>query len=154
MTDIRRVDAASTRPLRQAVLRPHQRAEDLVYPGDEAADSWHGAAVEADERTVGVASVYREARPGSAGTDEWRLRGMAVVADRRDQGIGAALLAVALEHALRRGGRLVWCNARIRAVPFYRRHGFEVVGEPFEPPDIGIHYEMILDLRRLRPFVA
>jgi GNAT superfamily N-acetyltransferase len=147
VSEIHRVDAAFTRPLRQAVLRPHQRADELAFPGDDAADSWHGAAVEASGRNVGVASISREARPGSSGAGQWRIRGMAVVDDRRGQGIGAALLDAAIEHARRQGGSLVWCNARLRAVPFYRRHGFEVVGEPFEPPDIGVHYQMILELR-------
>src|SRR4051812_30354794 len=32
---IERLDAAGVRPLRHVVLGPHQRAEELVYPGDD-----------------------------------------------------------------------------------------------------------------------
>src|SRR4051812_41835612 len=38
---IERLDAAGVRPLRQVVLRPHQRAEELVYPGDDDPRTLH-----------------------------------------------------------------------------------------------------------------
>ena len=37
----------------------------------------------------------------------------------------------------------LWCNARIRAVPFYTRHRFNEIGEPFDFPGVGEHLKMI-----------
>ena len=41
--EVKRVKAAEVRPLRQAVLRPHQRPEELVYPDDDGPDTLHTA---------------------------------------------------------------------------------------------------------------
>jgi predicted GNAT family N-acyltransferase len=40
----------------------------------------------------------------------------------------------------------VWCNARTRARTLYERVGFVVASEEFEPPDIGPHYRMELEV--------
>ncbi|MDQ4090113.1 MAG: GNAT family N-acetyltransferase, partial [Actinomycetota bacterium] len=55
---------------------------------------------------------------------------------------GAALLAGCVEHVAGAGGSELWCNARMAAVGFYRRAGFEVVSEEFDVPGIGAHVVM------------
>jgi predicted GNAT family N-acyltransferase len=68
---------------------------------------------------------------------------MATVAGRRGHGVGAAVVTRALTEIAHRGGRLVWCEARIGAVDFYRRHGFLVDGPEFEHAETGIpHFPM------------
>jgi predicted GNAT family N-acyltransferase len=93
------------------------------------------------DRLVGIASLYREDRPGGP-AGGWRLRGMATEPDARGAGFGAALLAGSVEHAAAAGGSEVWCNARMPAVDFYRRAGFAVVSEEFEIDGIGPHVVM------------
>ena len=61
-TDIREISAVEARPIRQRVLRPHQRAEELVYPGDDDASTFHLGAFVNDE-LVGILSMYRHAQP-------------------------------------------------------------------------------------------
>ena len=67
---------------------------------------------------------------------------MATDAAVRGAGFGAALLAACIEHAAASGGGELWCNARLVAVEFYRRAGFEVVSEEFDIPGIGPHRVM------------
>lgn len=140
--EVRRVRAAATRPMRQQVLRPHQRAEELVYSGDEDAHAGHFAAF-VEGALAGVASICPEGR-SNVGVSEgvWRIRGMAVRPDCRGRGLGAALLEACLDHARTHGGSVAWCNARIGARRFYERHGFAVDGDAFEIPDIGVHFVM------------
>ena len=138
---IRQISAVETRPLRQAILRPHQRAEELVYQGDDAPDSAHlGAFV--DTKLVGIASVYHEAPKGESNEGAWRLRGMAVVRGLHRKGIGSLLLRICIDYACEHGGTMMWFNARSTAVPFYRAHGFQIHGEEFEISGIGPHYFM------------
>jgi GNAT superfamily N-acetyltransferase len=136
-----RISAAETRPLRQAILRPHQPVEELVYPGDDSPEAAHFGAF-LDGKLIGIASVYHEAPHG--GTDEkaWRLRGMAVVPQWHRKGIGSRLLGECIEHAKRHGATTMWFNARTTAVPFYQAHGFQIQGEQFVLPAIGPHYLM------------
>ena len=67
---------------------------------------------------------------------------MATRHDLRGRGIGAAVLGRAVAHVAGHGGGLLWCNARLPAVPLYRRAGFFEVGEPWDDPEIGPHVVM------------
>jgi GNAT superfamily N-acetyltransferase len=140
------VDAEAVRPLRAEVLRPGQSREQLIFPGDDAPGTLH-AAVAAEGRIVGVASVMREPYPHDPLAGDWRIRGMATSAEMRGGGIGAALLARCEEHVRGHAGTRLWCNARVRARALYERAGFAVDGEMFEIPLIGPHYLMRKPLR-------
>ncbi len=67
---------------------------------------------------------------------------MATEPDVRGAGFGAALVAACIEHVATSGGGELWCNARVGAVGFYRRVGFEVVSGEFDIPGIGAHVVM------------
>ncbi|MCH8318681.1 MAG: GNAT family N-acetyltransferase [Bacteroidetes bacterium] len=60
---IRSISAADTRPLRQQLLRPDQHTDELVYEGDDANDTLHAGAF-LKGQLVGIASVFRQPRPG------------------------------------------------------------------------------------------
>lgn len=144
--EIRPADPADVREIRHLVLRPHQRPDELVYPGDDAPDALHLGAFE-DGRLVGIATIARDPPPGTSDGAAWRVRGMATMPKVRGRGIGGELLDACVEHARVRGGTLVWCNGRVPARSFYERHGFEVVRGPFEIPDTGPHVELHRPLR-------
>jgi GNAT superfamily N-acetyltransferase len=140
---VERVAARATFPLRQRVLRPHQTVDDLAQSGDDDPDSGHFAAIDAAGEIVGTASVYREPPPWSPGaTEAWRLRGMATAEGQRSQGIGGDVLAAVIAHVRSAGGGVLWCNARVPAVTFYRRAGFVTRGQPWDEPAIGPHVAM------------
>ena len=56
---------------------------------------------------------------------------MAVVAHRRECGVGSALLQALLSIARQEGLTSVHLNAQTEAVGFYARHGFQAYGEVF-----------------------
>jgi GNAT superfamily N-acetyltransferase len=144
------VAAEAVRPLRRAVLRPHQTLAELAYPGDEDPAALHLAAVSRDGPIVGVATIAPEAHPRDPRPHDWRIRGMATAPAERTRGIGSALLARCLEHARERGAERVWCNARTGAVRFYAAAGFEAEGAEFEIAAIGPHRVMSVRLRDRR----
>jgi len=145
---LERVSGAATVGLRQRVLRPHQRPAEVVFPGDGDPETAHVAALADHGEIVAVGTVGRQPSPLATGDapaparSDWRIRGMATAEAFRRRGIGRAVLGALLAHVAERGGGLVWCNARIPAVGFYRRAGFETRGEPWEEPDIGPHILM------------
>jgi predicted GNAT family N-acyltransferase len=135
---IRRVTAEDIRPLRHKVLRPGQAFLETRYPGDDA--GVHFGAFDGD-RLAGIASLYSEDRvEGPAGG--WRLRGMATDPDVRGAGFGTSLLTACVDEVAAAGGTELWCNARMVAVGFYRKGGFEVVSDEFDVPGIGPHVVM------------
>ncbi|WP_052710904.1 GNAT family N-acetyltransferase [Pseudofrankia sp. DC12] len=138
---VERASVEATLALRRRVLRPHLAASELVrFPHDDEPHTAHLVARLADGTVIGTASVLREESPW--GDPGWRLRGMATEAEVRGRGIGSRLLSGAIEHVRGQGGGLLWCNARVRAVPFYQRAGLRTRGEPWEEPLIGSHIVM------------
>jgi len=135
---VRTIASVDTHPLRRAVLRPGQPPEAAVYPGDDDPRTRHFGAF-AGDRLVGIASLYAESRSGEPARG-WRLRGMATDPSARGQGAGRALLVACVEHVAAEGGGELWANARIGALDFYTRAGFEVISERFEIAGIGGHF--------------
>jgi ribosomal protein S18 acetylase RimI-like enzyme len=134
MVVAREITLAETRPLRHAVLRPDDEVEELVAheaPGAFAVGAFDGPSL------VSVGFVAPDGEPGG-----WRVRGMATAPEARGRGAGTLVLAKLVEHAVARGARRVWCNARAPARTLYERAGFRVVSAEFELPRIGPHVVM------------
>jgi len=127
-----------TRPLRQAVLRPHMSVEEMTEsePPDAAA---FGAFQDGDLVAVGLVGPEGEA-------GQWRVRGMASAPAQRRRGAGAAVLDALLEHARAQGATQAWASVRTPARSLYERAGFTVDSDEFELPHIGPHVIMRLDL--------
>lgn len=131
---MRKVSLADTRPLRKAVLRPHQSVAAMAADelcGAHAVGAFDGAEL------IAVGLVAPDGEPGG-----WRVRGMATAERARGRGAGTAVLDALVRHALSHGARRVWCNARLPARTLYARAGFRVVSDEFELADIGPHVVM------------
>ncbi|HVF15131.1 MAG TPA: GNAT family N-acetyltransferase [Acidimicrobiales bacterium] len=135
---VRPITAEETRPLRHAVLRPGQSFEQTVYSRDDHPETVHLGAFDGD-RLVAIASLYREARPNRPRRAAWRLRGMATDAEHQGRGLATVVLEVSVAHVAAEGGGELWCNARLPALGFYQRGGFEIEGDEFEIDGIGPH---------------
>jgi ribosomal protein S18 acetylase RimI-like enzyme len=133
---VRAVSLERTRPLRQAVLRPHETVEDVALR--ESADAFVLGAFDGDE-LVAVGLIEPDGEPGG-----WRIRGMATAPSARGKGAGTAVLGALLAHAAAEGAQRIWCNARTPARSLYERAGLRVVSEEFELPRIGPHFVMEL----------
>jgi predicted GNAT family N-acyltransferase len=137
--DVEQVPVFLVLPLRQRVLRPHQRVDDVGFESDTTGT--HFAAFDASSAIVGVVSLITEP-PDQSGAPCWRLRGMATDPTRQRQGVGRALMAGLLDFVARSGGGAIWCNARLHAVGFYELFGFVATGKVFEESEIGPHVRM------------
>ncbi|MCC5925788.1 MAG: GNAT family N-acetyltransferase [Bacteroidetes bacterium] len=81
----------------------------------------------------------------AAGTlNAWQLRGMATATEVQGRGLGTILIQYALNDASSIGySSYFWCNARLKAVPFYEKNGWKCISEEFDVPGIGPHFRMI-----------
>src|SRR3954469_22641085 len=135
----RPVPTDAVHALRQAVLRPHQRLDEMAWPGDDDPRAGHFGAGPEDGGLLGGATVVPEPHPLDPREGDWRVRGMATAPQARGRGAGAALLDACLAHARAHGGRRVWCNARTGVAGFYERARFAAEGPPLQLPGIGPH---------------
>ncbi len=128
-------------PLRHRILRAGLPVDMARFPGDDAPDTLHLGAFDADGNAVCCVTMLRADWEGEPA---WRLRGMATDDGLRGTGIGSALVPVAERAALALTGPLpIWCDARIRAIPFYERMGYVCVSEFFDIEHAGLHRKMI-----------
>jgi len=119
-------DAGPIRAIREAVF-VHEQAVPAEL-------EWDGM----DRDCVQV--LARDANGAAIGTGrlapDGKIGRMAVLAAWRRRGVGSALLDALVEIARARGDASVYLHAQVRALPFYRAHGFEPYGEPFDEAGI------------------
>lgn len=142
--EVEAVDVDVVRPLRMDVLRPGQEEDAVAYKTDLCETAEHFV-VRDEGKVIGICSLHCENRVAGLPphrTPGIRIRGMAVDADKRRQGVGAALLARVTERATELGAQEIWANAREKAISLYARQGFKTLSSEFEIPDIGIHVVM------------
>ncbi len=145
-TNIRLISAEQTWPLRHLVLRTGRPLSTCRWEGDDLPSAHHFALFEGAEPVV-VASMYHRGHEAAPSPDSWQLRGMACRPDRQGHGLGTRLLVHVLDACRSQyGGRMMWCNARMRASSLYRRYGFRVWGDEFTIPGIGAHCLMVREL--------
>lgn len=85
------------------------------------------------DRLVGYTMLVGNVAPpdGDGGISPMELRRIYVHPDWHGRGVGDVLLAESMRHAQAQGHDVVWLGTNElndRAVAFYRKHGFEVVG--------------------------
>lgn len=139
--EVLRIKAKDTHPIRHRMLRPNGSIEDCMFQGDNDEMTFHlGAFV--DKKLVSVASFYFEKHPAFEETYQYRLRGMATLPEHQGQGLSSALLRTAFPVIKHNQCRLLWCNAREKALGFYLKVGFTQTGELFTIQNIGKHILM------------
>jgi GNAT superfamily N-acetyltransferase len=102
------------------------RAEDVL-----GAKPW--------ERFNRVCEYVEAFHPKEVPGPHWFLPLLGVDTENQGQGVGSALLRPTLERADRENLPVYLWTAKARNVPFYQRHGFEVVTEAVEPTS-GIRF--------------
>lgn len=129
---VRAIPVEQTRPLRHAVLRPHQDIAELIA---HETDGAHAVGAFEDDELVAVGFIAPD-------DDGWRVRGMATAPHVRGRGAGAAVLEALVAHATTEGAERIWASVRVPARAFYERAGFAVVSEEYDVRDIGPHLVM------------
>jgi ribosomal protein S18 acetylase RimI-like enzyme len=144
--EIRRIAACDSITLRDAALRPGMPPGGSHYPGDDSPETLHLGAF-SDNMLVAVATLCREAMPGTQSATSWRLRGMATLPVYRGRGLGTQLTQRCIAYAAEQGGTCVWCTSRVTTVAFYRTLGFTECSDTFSLPEFSV----ALYIRMQRP---
>lgn len=135
---IQEIKADETFEVRHPVLRPGRPIDTCAMPGDQDKDTFHLGLFH-KQKLIGVVSLMNNAKPQFDGA-QFQLRGMAVLEDYQGLRLGNILVDEAERRLKENNIELLWCNARIKALNFYLRKGFEIHGEPFAIEPIGTHY--------------
>ena len=132
-----------------AALRVRVRVfvEEQNGPLEDEPDAWDASAhhfgVFHDGQLVGTGRIY-DPQFGVA-----KIGRVAVLPECRGRGWGTLLIRKLLDYARAAGYREVILDAQTHACPFYRRFGFEALGEEFVEAGI-LHQRMRLALERMK----
>ena len=136
--------------LRNEVLWPHKTFENCILETDRLSTTFHFG-VQIDGLAVATVTFQKEntdklkqdsskgVSQGALQEKQYRLRAMAVREAYRGQGFGDAIVEAGVNHLRELGVEVVWCDARVAALNFYRRLQFEEFEEEYEIPIIGLH---------------
>ena len=130
--------------VRHPVLRPGKPIESCHFEGDDLATTKHFGYF-GNKHLIGIISVFKKDNAFFE-QNQFQIRGMAVLISHQKKGIGAALVRFAEQYIQSQKRSLIWLNARIIAVGFYEKSGYQIIGNSFEIPEIGTHYVMFKNI--------
>ena len=141
--NIRRCSVNQIIGLRQRILRPNMPLKKARFPKDTKGETFHVGIFTTDgtEQVICCASFMAERLAKEVA---WKMRGMATATEYEHRGLGRKLLEWS-ENAIRlkSESRLLWCNARLSAIGFYRKMGWDIVSLQFNIPGVGPHHRMM-----------
>ena len=124
--------------LRNLVLRPGEPLHTTFYDKDHDVDTFH-LAISIESKVLCIATFYPEKMDGVYSRNPYRLRGMATHPDFRRKSAATKLMKESFVFLKQKECDILWCNARLIAVEFYKSLGF-VIGDPYES-DTGIPHK-------------
>jgi len=143
MIDVKRIKAEETYAIRKEVLRKNIELP-FIFNGDLDKDSFH-LGLFLDHNLIGIVSFMKSACKDLNG-NQYQLRGMATLDQYQGKGYGQQLIKFGSEVLKEKQMELVWCNARVAAVNFYKKLGFKTIDKEFYIPKIGGHFVMFKKL--------
>jgi GNAT superfamily N-acetyltransferase len=143
---VRCISSAETQSLRHRVLWPHLSSPEVcVIDVDNREDAFHVGVLDG-ERLISIGSFFAMTSPRIEILPQYRLRAMATDPEYRRMHAGDGLIEFGLERLREKGIRVLWCDARLVAVPFYESLGFSKQPDVYEVPLIGPHHFMWKEL--------
>ena len=144
---VRLIPASDTYAIRNEVLRPGRPVTECYFSGDNSKGTFH-LGIYKDEKIIGVASFMKNSSPFFDPSIQFQLRGMAVISEYKGQGLGSLLLKEG-ESKIKQEAQnpFLWFNARVNAIDFYKKHGYESFGQKFEVPGVCEHIVMFKNFK-------
>lgn len=144
--EARFIQPGETQSLRHRVLWPHLASPEVcVIDIDNREDAFH-VGVFCEGTLISIGSFFCLQSPRLNHEPQYRLRAMATDPDYRRMHAGEQLISFACEELCKRGIPVLWCDARLVAVPFYEGIGFSKFDDVYEVPLIGPHHFMWKEL--------
>jgi ribosomal protein S18 acetylase RimI-like enzyme len=145
MNIIKEIPSKETYIVRQPVLRKGKPIESCIFEGDDL-ETTHHFGLYNNQDLTGIISLFDKINPIFAEKSQAQIRGMAVLETHQKKGFGEALVMHCETYCNENKVDLIWFNARTAAVGFYRKMGYQPLGEPFDIKDVGEHYLMFKKL--------
>ena len=142
---IKQIKAEETYAIRHPVLREGKPIDSCKFNGDDLLTTFH-LGLFTDEKLVGVGSFLQNKNNLLVDDNQFQLRGMAILKPFQRKKFGQILLEYAESELKKQQITLLWCHARETATNFYKKCGYQIIGNPFNIESAGIQYIMYKNL--------
>jgi predicted GNAT family N-acyltransferase len=150
MLSVSQIQPDQTKELRHLVLWPHLASvADCSIDIDDRQDAIHLGTFH-EKRIVAIGSFFELHSTKINSVLQYRLRAMASDPSYRGMHAGKLLVEEGISILRSKGVDALWCDARLNAVGFYSRLGFQSLPEVYEVPLIGPHKFMWIELHSAR----
>lgn len=143
MLEVKTISAQETFAIRKEVLRKNIPLP-YEFNGDLDVDTIHLGAFK-NNKLIAVSSFMKVNNKNFNG-EQYQLRGMATLTEYQGFGAGKMMLEKAYAIFKELNIDCMWCNARLKAVDFYKKQGLKTFGEEFDIAHVGAHYVMYIYL--------
>jgi predicted GNAT family N-acyltransferase len=126
--EIKNIQASETWNLRHRVMSPNRPFDSIKLPKDD--EGLHFGLFQ-DDKLISVISLF-------INNETAQFRKFATEISEQGKGYGSILLKHIIEESIKQKVKNLWCNARLSALGFYQKFGFEAVSETWM--DNGIEY--------------
>lgn len=144
MIKVQKVTSEDTYPIRLEVLRKNIPLP-YMFNGDFDKETFHLGAFK-NNKLIAVSSFMKASNNNFRG-NQFQLRGMATLEGVQGLGAGKLMVTKAIDILKTKHIDCLWCNARVAAVDFYKKQGFNIIGELFDIKYVGPHYLMFNELK-------
>lgn len=141
MIHVKEIPPDICHPIRNKVLWPHKQSNECSIDVDYSEGAFHLGAF-LDNELVSIGSFFKQFNELFPFSNQYRLRAMATLPKAQKRGAANSLILYACDKLEHEGQKLLWCDARIIAIKFYQKSGFNIMGQSYEIPIVGTHYLM------------
>ena len=145
MIEIKKISAPETYEIRKDILRENISLTEKM-DGDFDEETIHlGVFI---NKELGCVASFMQHNSNHFKGSQYRLRGMATHREHQHKGLGKKILDEAERVLLDKGVEVLWCNARVFALNFYKNCDYKVIGKEFDVHLVGPHYVMYKELQK------
>ena len=124
--------------LRSEILRPNGMLPFSGIDGEYLDSSFTVGAFDKD-KLVSIVTFIKDSNELFSQKNQYIMRALVTDPDYRGQHAASHVVEFGMNELKKRGAELVWFKARVYAIPFYEKNGFETIGEEFMIPGICMH---------------
>lgn len=143
---IKLIEAKDTYSVRHPVLRQGKPIESCSFPGDSLNSTFHFG-LHIDNKLVGVCSLFKSNNDLFNEVNQYQLRGMAILESYQGNSYGNTIVNFVETFLKNKEVNFLWCNAREKASPFYKKNHFNIISKPFNIKGVGLHFIMYKHLK-------
>ena len=139
------IDSKLTHGIRKEILWPHIKDNNYTIDVDDKDETFHiGVCI--GQTIISIGTFVKEKNSHFDVKNQYRLRAMATDKKFQRKGAGKCLILKGLEVLKEKKTDLLWCSARLKAIPFYKGIKMKSLNKIYHIVNIGPHKTMYLYL--------